>query len=174
MSASHRFLKITRLFHLYLGVFTAPALLFFAITGGLQTFSLHERTRGSDYTPPAWLATMAQLHKKQTSVIPPRKPAPGDVASGVERRPDTDATDRGGMGTAASATAAVADRPMTAPTAKAKNTLPLKIFFALVSLGLLISTLSGLYMAYKYTRHAARITAILLAGILVPIVLALL
>lgn len=174
MSASHRFLKITRLFHLYLGVFTAPALLFFAITGGLQTFSLHERARGSDYTPPAWLATMAQLHKKQTSVIPPRKPALGDVASGTGRRPDTDTTDRSGADVTISAAAPAADRPMTMPAAKAKNTLPLKIFFALVSLGLLISTLSGLYMAYKYTRHAARITAILLAGVVVPIVLALL
>jgi len=45
--------KLLRMLHLYLGVFAAPALLFFAFTGGLQTFSLHETTRGSSYTPPA-------------------------------------------------------------------------------------------------------------------------
>ena len=76
MSAGHRVLKFIRQLHLYLGVFTAPMLLFFAITGGLQTFSLHETTRGSSYTPPAWLASMAQLHKKQTTVMPMRKASP--------------------------------------------------------------------------------------------------
>lgn len=68
MSLTHRFLKTTRTIHLYLGVFTAPMLLFFAISGGLQSFSLHETTRGSSYTPPAWLASAAQFHKKQTTV----------------------------------------------------------------------------------------------------------
>ena len=41
MSLTHRFLRIVRTIHLYLGVFTAPMLLFFAVTGGLQTFSFH-------------------------------------------------------------------------------------------------------------------------------------
>lgn len=72
MFVKHRWLKISRQVHLYLGVFTAPALLFFAITGGLQTFGLHERERDGSYAPPAWLAEMAQLHKKQTLVLPER------------------------------------------------------------------------------------------------------
>ena len=37
MSASHKLLKYLRLLHLYTGVFIAPALLFFAFTGALQT-----------------------------------------------------------------------------------------------------------------------------------------
>ena len=171
MSASHRFLKITRLFHLYLGVFTAPALLFFAITGGLQTFSLHERTRGSDYTPPAWLATMAQLHKKQTTVMPQRKP-PTTGDANAEHRPNAEAPVAAAV--VVNAGASPADHPAATPVAKTNNTLPLKIFFGLIALSLLISTLSGLYMAYKYTRNATRITAILLAGVVVPILLALL
>jgi len=147
MSLSHRILKVVRLTHLYLGVFTAPALLFFALTGGLQTFSLHETTRGSSYKPPAWLATMAQLHKKQTTV----------------------------MTTAPAAQAAPSpSHSVDAPASKPSNPLPLKIFFVLVALSLFVSTLTGLYMAYKYSRNATRITAILLAGVLVPIVLALL
>ena len=63
-----------RLVHLYLGIFTAPALIFFAFTGALQTFSLHETTRGSAYKPPAWAVTLGQIHKKQTPVVPVRRP----------------------------------------------------------------------------------------------------
>lgn len=73
MSPTHRLLRIARSIHLHLGVFSAPMLLFFAITGGLQTFGLHEASRGSSYAPPAWLASMAQLHKKQTVHVPPRR-----------------------------------------------------------------------------------------------------
>ena len=77
MSRSHTFLRYTRLTHLYLGVFITPALIFFAFTGALQTFSLHETTRGSSYKPPAWIVTLGQLHKKQTTVVPVRKlPSP--------------------------------------------------------------------------------------------------
>ena len=35
MTVANRVLKAFRVLHLYLGVFTAPALLFFAVTGGL-------------------------------------------------------------------------------------------------------------------------------------------
>ncbi|MGC1547243.1 MAG: hypothetical protein WA777_01835, partial [Rhodanobacter sp.] len=67
------------------------------------------------------------------------------------------------------------DAPLSkAGNLKVSNPLPLKIFFAFVALGLFVSTLTGLYMAYKYSRNATRITAIFLAGILVPILLALL
>ena len=64
MSSLHTLLKYVRLVHLYLGVFIAPALLFFAFTGALQTFSLHETTRGSNYKPPAWAIVLGQIHKK--------------------------------------------------------------------------------------------------------------
>ena len=72
--------------HLYLGVFIAPMLLFFAITGGLQTFGLHEGGRGSSYKPPAWLATMAQLHKKQTVVMPSAGRVPSSLRYGASER----------------------------------------------------------------------------------------
>jgi ABC-type molybdate transport system permease subunit len=47
----------------------------------------------------------------------------------------------------------------------------MKIFFLLVSLGLLTSTLTGIYMAYKFNRSKWLVTALLLAGIVVPLVL---
>jgi hypothetical protein len=81
MSSSHTILKYTRLVHLYLGVFIAPALLFFAFTGALQTFSLHETTRGSSYKPPAWAVMLGQIHKKQTPIVPVRKLPPPDKQS---------------------------------------------------------------------------------------------
>lgn len=150
MSASHTFLKLARQLHLYIGVFIAPAVLFFAFTGGLQVFGLHETSRSSDYKPPAWLAVAGQLHKKQTDVMPVRKPRPPEAAlsSSNPVKPD-------------------------APIAPVRHPLPLKIFSAFVSFGLFVSTLLGLYMAYRYTRKHLLISALLILGTVVPVVLAL-
>jgi hypothetical protein len=166
MSASHQFLKLVRQIHLYVGVFIAPTLLFFAFSGGLQVFSLHETSRGSDYKPPTWLMTLAQLHKNQTTTIPERKLHP---AGTDEHRPAPAASVSGPV---ANPVAPVQIKP-DAPKAEAKNPLPLKIFFAFVALGLFMSTLIGLYMAYRYTRKPALVGAVLLAGIVLPVVLAL-
>ena len=150
MSASHTFLKLARQLHLYIGVFIAPAVLFFAFTGGLQVFGLHETSRSSDYKPPAWLAVAGQLHKKQTDVLPVRKPRPPEAAplSSNPVKPE-------------------------APTAPVRHPLPLKIFSAFVSFGLFVSTLLGLYMAYRYTHKHLLISALLILGTVVPAVLAL-
>lgn len=146
MSVKHRWLKISRQVHLYLGVFTAPALLFFAITGGLQSFALHERARDGSYVPPTWLVETGQLHKKQTLVVPASKLRP-----------------------AAAKPARV--KPAPAPTRPGQNLLPMKIFFALVSIALLISVISGIYMAYRYARRPAVVSFALAAGVLVPLLL---
>jgi hypothetical protein len=158
MSKSHATLKFLRKVHLYIGIFATPALLFFAITGAMQTFSLHETTQGSDYKPPAWIATLAQLHKKQTTVVPVRKARPAD---------------KGPEG--ANAAGRKADgfsRPEpAAPATPQKRHLPMKIFFLLVSVSLLLSTLTGIYMAYKYSRGWLVLTGLLAAGIVVPLLL---
>ncbi|MDO1527834.1 PepSY domain-containing protein [Fulvimonas sp. R45] len=151
MSAGHRLLKFVRQLHLYLGAFSAPALLFFAVTGGLQVFGLHEAHRGSDYHPPAWLAVAAQLHKKQTMAVPARRAPP--AAIGAAARP--------------------AAEPIRTAVRK-PSALPLKLFSALVALGLLLSTLSGVYMAYRYTRNKRLVSLALAGGVLVPVMLALL
>src|ERR1700747_349739 len=69
-------LKTVRIMHLYLGVFLAPAILFFSFTGALQTFSLHESVKGSGYKPANWIMVLGQPHKKQTAQLPPRKTQP--------------------------------------------------------------------------------------------------
>jgi hypothetical protein len=164
MSSSHTILKYTRLVHLYLGVFIAPALLFFAFTGALQTFSLHETTRGSSYKPPAWAVMLGQIHKKQTPIVPVRKLPPPDKQS------DKAASDKAGSEKPQSSPASPSE-PTPAAAPKTHNPFPLKCFFLLVAIGLFISTLSGLYMSYKYIRNRSLITTILLAGVIIPILL---
>jgi hypothetical protein len=164
MSASHQFLKFVRQVHLYVGVFIAPALLFFAFTGGLQVFSLHETTRGSDYKPPAWLVTLAQVHKKQTTVVPVHKARPMDA--------DNHQSPAAASAPAATNPAPAMQMKAEGPHDDARHPLPLKIFFAFVSLGLFLSTLGGIYMAYRYTRRPGLVSFILAAGVLLPIALA--
>ena len=150
---SHKLLKLVRNLHLYLGAFTAPALLFFAFTGGAQVFGLHEAARGGDYRPPAWLAVMAQLHKKQNTAVPVHKiRTPGSAAAGA---------------------AAINEVP--APRARpgsANSALPLKIFSFVVALGLFTSTLTGLYVACRNARAVRLVSALLAAGVVVPVLLA--
>lgn len=153
MPLPHHLLKLIRTIHLHLGVFTAPMLLFLAFTGGLQTFGLHEASRGSSYTPPAWLASMAQLHKKQTLVVSPKRPRPAAAST-----------------TPAVAVKTSSDAPPAARGPR-RNLLPMKIFFALVALGLFTSVLSGLYMAWRFSRRPRLFGAVLLGGIAVPLLL---
>ncbi len=171
MALAHGVLKFLRMLHLYLGVFAAPALLFFAFTGGLQTFSLHETTQGSNYTPPAWLASAAQLHKKATVVMPARRvrvPAAQGASApagngAIAARAAQPAAVSAPSGASARANAAVARTPALL--------LAMKIFFASIALSLLLSVLSGLVMAYRSSRRPRLFSALLLAGTLLPVVL---
>ncbi|WP_353069379.1 PepSY domain-containing protein [Tunturibacter empetritectus] len=185
MSSSHSALKYTRLVHLYLGVFIAPALLFFAFTGALQTFSLHETTRGSSYKPPSWAVTLGQIHKKQTTVVPLRKlpppeRSPENSSAKLQDKPSNNSADKQPVKsqsapiTGTQPAQSPSPQSSDAPAPKSHNTLPLKIFFLLVSIGLFISTISGIYMSYKYIRNRGLITAILIAGVVIPILLTIL
>jgi hypothetical protein len=157
-------LRAVRQTHLYFGVFIAPAILFFALTGALQTFSLHEGSRGSTYKPPAWIVTFAQIHKKQTPILPVRRPQPAEHPEAkASATPSATPTPQPRPAEATPATPAPAPRP--------HNALPLKIFFLIVSIGLFTSTFSGLYMSYKYARNKAIITTLLLAGTILPVLL---
>jgi hypothetical protein len=150
-------LPLFRKLHLYLGVFTAPAILFFSFTGALQTFSLHEASKGGDYHPANWIVTLAQLHKKQTTQLPVRRPQAGPPA---------------GIATIANS------RPQNQQSAGAAqqqthNPLPMKIFFLIVAIALVSSTATGLYLAWKYKRDRTLMAVCLIAGIVVPIALTL-
>jgi hypothetical protein len=152
---THTFLRLVRRIHRYFGLLIAPTLLFFAFTGALQMLSLHEGAPGSAYKPPAWLAEMAQLHKNATLQVPQRRAA-GPPQADVRARP------------------AAPSVPTTAPltlAAKQKRHLPMKIFFVFVALGLTVSTLTGVFMAYRFMRRPLVVTTCLLAGIVIPLIL---
>lgn len=58
-------IKKMRNIHLYLGVFFAPLLLFFLLTGSLQTFNLHEKHKTDSYQPPEIIKALSEVHKDQ-------------------------------------------------------------------------------------------------------------
>lgn len=157
MATTHRWLKSFRTLHLYFGVFTAPALLFFAFTGTLQSVNLHEAARGGDYKPPAWIASLAHMHKKQSLEVPVKRGTTKPSAANADTVPK------------AGAPARASDKPSPAPAGR--NLWPMKIFFVLVSLSLLLSTLTGICMGWRYTRNRRRYGAVLTAGIAVPALL---
>ena len=154
-------LKALRLTHNYIGVFFAPTILFFAITGGLQMFGLHETSRGSSYVPPAILVHLSQLHKKGTLYLPPRKAAPSASVKVGGTKPDAPKSDP-------------PKSPAPALASPAPNPLPMKVFFGATALALVISTCTGLFMSWKYARRKAVVGGIFLAGIVCPMLLLLL
>jgi hypothetical protein len=154
-------LKAIRSTHHYVGVFFAPTILFFAVTGGLQMFGLHETSRGRSYVPPAILVHLSQLHKKGTLYLPPRKAAPPASVKADGTRPDAPKSDP-------------PKSPALAPASTAPNSLPMKVFFGATALALVISTCTGLFMSWKYARRKAVVGGIFLAGIACPTLLLLL
>lgn len=171
MSTSASILRVLRQVHLYLGVFIAPALIFFAFTGLLQTAGLQDQASSAK-----WIHVLAQIHKKQTYVIPQKKPKPaaaeakhadGDMPAGdaapKRHRDDADAP-------RPATDAAPAAKAPAAPPAPQPAHIPEKAFFFLVSIGLFTSTLTGIYMAYRFNSNKTVVTALLILGIVLPLV----
>jgi hypothetical protein len=139
-------LKNLRLLHRYMGLLFSPAILFFAFSGALQTFNLHEPTKSTGYVPPVWVVEMAQLHKKQTLSLPKEK----TKASQSEPEPRDPA-----------------DHKKTVHSQK--STLPLKCFVLVMSVGLIATTLLGIYMAFRFGGDPRLIWGMLIGGTLLPI-----
>lgn len=144
-----RILRRVRQFHLWLGMLFAPAILFFAFTGALQTFDFHETEDG--IAPPKWIATIAAIHKKQ-DFPKPRKPRPPEPAG-------------------AAASAAPAPGSSAGPAAPKHSPWPLKIFVGFMSIGLIFSTILGITIALnnRLTRRTSQI--MLGAGTVLPILM---
>jgi hypothetical protein len=70
--------------HYYAGVFFAPTIIFFAFSGVMQVFKLHEAYRDVPGAQGDWIAWMSQVHK-ESALIPPRaapaKATPRDAAT---------------------------------------------------------------------------------------------
>jgi hypothetical protein len=143
--------KRIRQLHFYLGTFLAPSIIFFAFSGALQIFRLQEEHPGSSYQPPAWIVALAGIHKDQRVESPPepRPPSP----AGETPAPPRPAAAPGGQ----------------PPVRKASATL--KWFFLLTAIGIISTTILGIYMTFKYNRDRRVIWGLLVAGILLPIAL---
>jgi hypothetical protein len=145
-------MKSIRQSHFYLGLFFAPSIIFFAFTGALQTFSLHEdKVPGSHH--PEWIAKLAEIHKDQR--LPEAKPKSPAVVSPVESPKKIEIP-----------------TPATKGAAARRNpSMPLKIFVLFMAIGLISSSLLGIYMAFRYNRDRRIIWALLSIGTLLPVAL---
>jgi hypothetical protein len=152
--------RTLRQYHHYIGVFLAPAILFFAVSGAFQTFRLTEE-KGYGGTPPSWLVWVAAVHKDQA---PPHEKAAGPKPAAAADHHDADDHDSDHHDDAAPAAKAPAP-------AKGPSPLPLKIFVVLMALGLIISTSLGVTIALN-NRAMRRISMVMLAaGAVLPCVL---
>jgi hypothetical protein len=134
-----------RRWHAYIGLFIGPSVLFFALTGALQLFSLHE-AHGT-YQPPAIIEKLSSVHKDQVFAF-------GDHH---EAHPAQDA---------APPAATTDDDDKTAI-----STYLLKGFFLLVALGLALSTGFGLWMGLTQARLGSIGWLLVICGGLIPVCL---
>lgn len=144
-------IKTIRVTHRYLGLFFAPGIIFFAFSGALLVLGTHQTSRGSNYVPARWIQEIAQMHKKQTLVLPTPK----------HQKPVNDSGD---------------DRAI--PTKKASKTPRLKVtlqwFVVAMSLALVVTTFLGIIMALLYGGDWRVASVVVLLGILFPVAVAML
>jgi hypothetical protein len=178
-----------RQIHLYLGSLFAPAILFFAFSGVLQTFDLHKDHHGLT-RPPAWIVVLSSVHKNMRLPRPkPAEPKAPDIASASPEASEEPVHKHHGDGaghhhhdqddaaTPASAAAstpapAMAANPVARPADAERpshSSLPLKIFVLAMATGLIVTTLIGLFIALK--NKASRLPALVmvLIGIALPL-----
>jgi hypothetical protein len=142
-----------RRYHYYLGVFFAPMIILFALSGALQTFRLQEE-KGWGSQPPAWIEWMATIHMDSKLA---KAKAP-EAEQAAPDKPDV-------VQAATPATPATPERPKP-PKA---NKLPMQIFTVVMSVALLLSTCLGITIAFN-SRATRRGSLVMLAlGALVPL-----
>jgi hypothetical protein len=134
-----------RRWHSYIGLFIAPSILFFALTGAAQLFSLHEAH--GNYHPPVLLEKLSSIHKDQVFELGHHHDDSSPAAA-----PGPDDHD---------------DEPGPA-------TYILKGYFLLVALGLTVSTGFGLWMGLVQTRSKTVGWLLVGAGSVIPLALLLL
>jgi hypothetical protein len=138
-----------RRWHSYIGLFIAPSVLFFALTGAAQLFSLHEEH--GNYKPPAIMEKLSSVHKDQVFALGHHaQPAPDEGSGEPGVAPAPRSADEDG------------DKPEL-------STLLLKIFFLVVALGLTLSASLGLLIGLTQTRSKRIAWIIVVAGTLLPV-----
>lgn len=161
--------RLLRQIHLWLGVFFAPSILFFAVTGGLQELKFHEAH--GDYKPPPVLEKLGQVHIHQKFELKPQRKPPAAKPGGPEA-----------AGPQAAGPGADAPKPAKPPEAQspeAKKGPPkpsasvaaLRWFFVATSAGLVFTTLLGLWIGVVQARSRTVPLLLLAAGAVIPVLL---
>lgn len=135
---------LLRRVHLYIGLLIAPSVLFFCATGALQLFGLHEAH--GDYHPAPIVERLAALHKDQRFTLKEKRPEPAGAEHAAAKGAPDDADEK---------------TPL--------REILLKWTFLAVALGLIASTLMGLYIAYNSPRRTRTHWILLAVGAALPI-----
>jgi hypothetical protein len=136
-----------RVWHNYIGILIAPSVIFFALTGALQIFSLHE-AHGS-YEPPALIEKLSSVHKDQVFAQKPREEHQEPGAQPPSAADHEEDHDQG----------------------PSLGTMLLKWFFLFVALALTASTVLGLWIGLTHIQRKRTGRWLLLAGIVLPVAL---
>lgn len=107
--------------HLYLGCLFAPALIFFAVSGGWQIYRLNDNAKDGSYTAPAVIRALSAIHTNQHL-----------------------------------------------PATRVSQYTPLHTFALLAAVGLVVTTLLGVVMAFRYGRSGVAALLCLFAGVAIP------
>jgi hypothetical protein len=149
-----------RRWHSYIGLLTAPSLIFFSLTGAYQIFGLHEAE--GDYHPPALLEKLSSVHRDQ--VLKPHH--------GHDDHDDHGAHDDHDKDSGAAKMPGKADQQHPDDDDEVKGlTLVLKWYFTAVAVALTVSALLGIWMGITQIGRRSTSWALLLAGILIPLAL---
>jgi hypothetical protein len=135
-----------RQLHTYVGAFIAPSVLFFAFTGSLQLFSLHE-SHGA-YAPPPVVEMLGRIHKDQVT-----RSKPHAAAAPHHHDADHDVDHH--------------DHAAATPW----SVMALKWLFLTAAVGLITSTLLGLWMSLALSRHKRVVVGLLVVGAALPVLL---
>ncbi len=167
-------MKISRKLHLWIGLLFAPSIIFFALSGALQMFGLHEASGGDP--APTWISKLAEIHKIQSiDTMPTRTPR---AAAAAAPTAPTAAAALAAPSAAAHAASPRAAEPLHVvappPRAQPHRSIPLLVWFSALAVGLVASTGFGIYMAFAYKRDRAVVIGLLVAGVVLPVVFALL
>ncbi len=139
-----------RAWHSYLSIFVAPSVLFFAFTGALQLFNLHEAHEG--YQPLAVIEKLGRLHKDQIFALDERHDAAPPTPSAPSKEPPG------------------------SPVHNDDDKIPLKTFllkwlFLIVALALLSSTCIGVWIGLTHAKRRRLSWLLLSLGAVLPVVL---
>ena len=139
-------MMFVRRVHTFLGMLIAPSVIFFAVTGALQLYHLHESYPG--YKPAPLIEKLGRVHKDQEFAMRPKRRPPPKAGDSKPQGPQAEKSQEKGP---------------------PRSALMLKVFFLAVSLSLTASTLLGVWVGLTQSRSRGLSLVLLIIGAAVPV-----